>query len=358
MDDLQYLPISDAIRRCLIRYYSSYTEIFGEYCPLLVNSGALNPAFTAKQLKKALDYIGIKTNMASLYKNLDDPFNPVVNNVQNNPLLAQTTIFGTENGADAYYLRPRHETLDMIELAGYYRECEAGYVGRIPPPDIYEEALDEDAIDFVKTLYEQIRWRKHRKSEFWLRKFRYFTDFRDKTRTELDNSIVTKPSLFKLAMFEALVDEGEWSGWEIEQKTGIRKANVRSIVDKSTKTRDTRRVIVKADSYWDALEQVDEPGYAVQLEDGTYLVQLRALFRKKTALELEKVREPSHYSLDGTNMRDYRVTIPKEVSAPGFQTKFLANSLRQVLKEAGIEVPMTIIRVSDIIEHVRERGFA
>lgn len=357
MSDLQYQPISDAIRRALIRYCTPYTEIFGEYCPLLVNSGALNPAFTAKQLQNALDHIGIKVNIASLYQNLSDPHNPVVNRTKNHSLLSKTTIFGTENGAEAFYLRPRHEMLDILETIAYFRECEMGYRRAIPPVDVYDGAVSDEERELIESLYSKIKRKKTHKNRQWVKNFQHFSDFREPTRTEVDNALVTKPSLFKLAFFEAVIYEGEWSGAYIERFTGIQKNSLNPIVKKSNLIRKSRRVIITARSYMDALEQVNEPGYAIWLSDNTYLVQLMSVIRAKTDEEMAELDDDRLWTPQGgrKKRKGYR-HVKREVAYPGFQDKFLAKSLRLLTKTAlNLDIPLTITTTHDIMVYLKKR---
>ena len=360
---LQYEPITDSQRRALIRYYSAYTQVFGEFLPLLVNSGALSPAFTAKDVSNALNNLGIKHSMSSLYANLHDLYNPIVNNVQNSDFFAKSTVFGekiiksaenSEDNVELWYIRPRYETIDMIEHTAWYREYEMGHNKLIPPIDVYEEALSPDELQIIDHLYEKSGWRPSHSTR-WMSNYRHFTDFSIKSRTTIDNTVITKPARFKIAFLEAVIIGGVWSGFDIMRETGIHVDNVRYILKNSNLHREVRREIVEAKSISEALERAKEPGHAVKLSNDTYMIQLKSLIRPKTSEELAAIRNyvrgetPENGKSPRTNMQ----RIKWALSLPTFQPKFLSRSLRKISEKAlGKKLPAHLISVPAILDYV------
>ena len=354
---LQYSLLTDAERRALIRYSSSYCQILAEYVPEFINEGVLPPAFTIPQLVNSFASAEIKVSRQSFHLTAKNPHNPVINKVANHPLVAESEIFLVEDPENTYFLRPRYEMRDMLEYSGYFREFEMGHRGNIPTIDIYEGALDDNQTEVIKQVYEKIGWHPPRRPLSWRRYYRYFMDFSNEIRTPINNAYVTKPPMFKVAFLDAVIEPGTWSSWEVSKKTGIHYDNIRNIVRKSGLEKDARRIVVNASNPWEALELAGEPGYAVRVGEGSYLVQLRSYWREKTEEELieaENLLPLTAYEY----ARSRRGILPvyKTDPTPMFQGKFLLKSLRLLAKRAYGETPPSyLMDLSDIIEWIKER---
>ena len=361
---LTYVPISDSIRRALIRYFPSYMQVIGEYVPLLINSGALPAFFTAPELIKALAHIGVKVTRSNTFYNLKNPFNPIVEPLSGNTLVALTTKIDPSKWDHVYCMRPRYQIMEMIEEVAYYREFEWGHRNAVAPIDIFDGVLDDEGMEFLSGVYDQISVRAHKTPYVWKGRYRHFTDFSDLTTTPLDQGVIVKPAEYKVAFFDAVVTEGIFSTWELTAKTGIHSANLGHILRKSGHIRDSRRIIVHANSIPEALEKANEPGYAISLDENTYLVQLRSRLRVKTAEEMLKMGENSQESVkNGTKpvfsplSRTNALQIRKNHAFPGFQATFLQKMLRRVAKRGiNIEIPLDLSRVEDILSYMKDKA--
>ena len=354
---LNYAPPSDAIRRALIRYYSSYAQVLAEYCPQFINEGVIPPSFTARDLMESFNNIGIKLTVQPLYAALQDPYSPVLDSVEENYLVSGSQIYKSNgSGGRAYYLRPRHKMLEMIEEAGYFREYEVGHSRFIPPVDVFEGEVSDEDYEFLKYLYKRLKWRRPSRSLSWHKKWLHFVDFSDDKRTALDEARIKKATEFKVGFFDALVSKGTISTWEMSYLTGVHIKNIPNMLKRCGIERESRRVFVEANSPWEALEQVDETGYAIHLSGNKYMIQLSSRLHER--MDIDRSDGYSLGSVRSVKKRSMRTwNIPKNASYPGFQDRFLSKSLKKVgARLFSSRVPYEIDNIAGIIDYLRSLG--
>ena len=294
--ELVYQLHGDKMRRALIRYYPSLTQMCAEYLPQLINAKILPHLFSSKQVHQALTDIGKKCSRRGIYYVLADPFNPIIAPVTPTTSIIHSTVYKddpslsqhpsnpphTNSKTRMYFLRPKHEIHAMILDNAYFREFELGHRHIIPPASVFADTLPPHQMDMLRKLYKKIEWTAPKKKLKWERFLNYFTDIdNDDHRTVLDESRITTPNTLKVAFFEALIKPGEYTTTDICLMTGIHHENLRHVIRKSNIARERRYIVVHADSYWEAKQLADKRDFLLKLNDGKYMIQKPSHYRLK-----------------------------------------------------------------------------
>lgn len=354
MPSITYQPPSDSVRRMLIRYCTPYTQILAEYIPQMINSDILDCSFTAKELMNALKRLNISISRSGIYEYIKDNLNPIIASVDDNEQIANSILFGNDKKSRTYYMRPKHHMLKMVKDVAYYREYEFGHTRDIPHYEVFEDFFNDEDMAIIEDLYVQSKWKPRRKHFRWQDDYYYFTDVSDDKRTPIDDNLVTKPSQFKIAFFDAIVPIGNYSSRDLQRYTGIHPGTLKEIFKKSSHIRDARRVFVEADSIWEAKKKVEEPGYAVPIGNKTYMVQLASAIRKRE--EYEYKDEPAKPRPLPRTKQKQIFLVKKNYSAPMFQSNFLMKSLQRVYYQAtGNKVPRKNT-VEELLDYIKSIG--
>ena len=353
MNQLEYRQPSDAIRRAVIRYYYPIYHVLAEYVPFLINKGVLPIAFTQRELHVALNNLGIRCSHSSLYERIKEKYNPIIGSIDEDPLLKSSNPFREavkKKGGKRYYIRPIHKMKSMIEDTAFFREYEAGYKTSIPPLEIYDEIIDSESIEAINRLYENLDPRLISPTDGWMNLFYHFTDFRDETRTPIDDSIVEKPILFKVAFFNAVVKEGKYSKKELMKMTGIPKEGIRYVVDKSKFVSEEKILILEAPTYWKALKDAGEDAlYAHKLDNNNYLVQMK---NQISISDVQKIpiKAPARKPLN----RPMNGAVRRNLAYPGFQETFLVRALKITTQKAyNLPIPNNILSLHDMVSFIK-----
>lgn len=368
MSTMQYQLISDQIRRALIRYYTSATQIIGEYAPQLINSGILHPIFSAKDLHRALNDIGIVCSISTPYAALQDPFNPITDLVENNPWLKQSKLMPKTANAtkNLYYIRPYHEIVDMIEENAYFREYEFAYIKHIPPIEFFEDVLSKKQTQQINALYYKIKTPKfNQPTQQWQQFSQHFTQIKNPTRTPIEDAFVTRVYLFKVAFLDAIIQEGQYSLRDMFMMTGIKEKHIYHVIGKSKFMREKRYLIIDAPNIYEARKYIDEPAHVVKFPDGKFLLILKSRVRHKTTEELEQMNNHLKPKTNHTNdMTDnqkiyttrYPFIVKSRFSMPKFQKTFVTRKLRQLIQTALQEqIPLKLFTTQDLLDFAEQR---
>ena len=306
-------------------------HIFSEYTPFLINKQTIHKAFTAKELHEALYNMGIKCSRTSVYERIKDEYNPIIAPLNSIPVAESATLYERREADvkkyELFILRPLHEMLSMIIQASYYREYEMGHRSVIPPLDLYEDLLDDHSLASVKKLYENINYSPRKRNALWINLHSHFTNFTDQKRSKIKNSTVTKPSMFKVAFFDAVVKEGSYSSREITMLTGIHYKNIPNVLKHSKFSKMSRRIKIEANSEWDALKIAgSKASYAHRLNDSEFIVQMKPQFTLKKESDLQIKSKSVFRRQQGR----YNINNIKTISGmPAFQERFLVHGLKR-----------------------------
>lgn len=359
MSHIQYQLISDQVRRALIRYYHNSTQVIGEYAPQLINSDILHPIFATPDLHRALNEIGISCSHEAIYNSLQDPFNPIVDLVENNPLLQASQLMPkvSHRTKYLYYIRPYHQLLDMIEENAFFREYEYAYRNTIPPMDFFEEVLEEDQRQPVQELYTRIRIpRTHRTRTNWQNLFRHFSTLNDSTRTDIADAFVTGLHTFKVAFLNAIIKEGQYSLREMFLMTGINQRHLHYVLLRSGFILERRYQVVEAASEDEAREQTDEPCHVVKLPDGKFLLLFKSQVRHRTPEELAQTHAHLRFSPSKKKKEPNPFSIKTKFSTPKFQKTFVTRKLRQVIETSlRVKIPLRLFDTEELLSFARNR---
>lgn len=348
-DTLTFQPPTDDTRRALIRYYTPFIQIFGEYIPQLINDTILPHPFTAKQLHNALTDIGIGHSRRGIYDNLQDPYNPITAPTPNQP--PQTRL------AQTYTLLPAHETQYLISSNAYFREFEVGHRHHIPPSNIFQSQLNHTQMTLLNQLYDKINWTPPPQKLKWTTYLAHFTSFHNTTRTPINNETITKPARFKLAFFEAMIKPGEYSYTDISLLTGIHHENLRHVLQKSKYTTDRHFLILHADSYHQAMTKRLPGEFIIPIGKHTFLLQTKTLLREKTPHELNQQHTPPNYTNTlHQHQQRYTYIQSKRKSQPTFQINFLLKQIKKIAKQAhNINLPEYINNLHDSLTFIQNQ---